>query len=112
MDYFDLIVDGPFQQVQKLLQDYFYYNGFRITRYDIHSGIAQRGSKGMNIVGGALAQYYEIRFQLIIMPDRSICVRIFKANSGLWGGIIGVCMVEEKYQGIIDELSYFFSAMV
>lgn len=112
MDYFDLIVDGPFQNVQQMLQNFFYHNGFRIIWHNPYYGIAERGSKGLNVVGGALAQYYEIQFQLIVMPDQSICVRLFKGNFGALGGVIGIAMVEKQYQEIIDNLSYYFSTVV
>jgi len=109
MEYFDLIVDGPFQNVQQMVHNYFQYNGFTIQWRNPYYGIAERGSKGLNVVGGAFAQYYKIDFQILMLPDQTICIRLFKANTGGWGGVAGVYMVDKQFQEIIDGLSYYFS---
>jgi hypothetical protein len=108
MKYTDIFVASPPQNIQNMLQYVFYQNKFNVQWHSHSAGKAQRGSKGANIALGALSQYYEIDFEILVMPDQSFAVRLFKSNSGWWGGAIGAMKVSKQYDTVVDLLSNYF----
>ncbi|WP_455393191.1 hypothetical protein, partial [[Eubacterium] cellulosolvens] len=93
MKYTDILVSGQLEPVQQMVQQLFWQYGFTVTWQDGYTGKAHKGDKGLNVVGGAFAQYYEIDFQLFSSDDSGIGVRLYKSNIGGWGGVAGVAMV-------------------
>lgn len=110
MKYTDIFVASPPQNIQNMLQHVFYQNRFNVQWHSHSAGKAHRGSKGANIALGALSQYYEIDFEIMVMPDKSFAVRLFKSNSGWWGGAIGAMKVSKQYDSVVDMLSNYFMA--
>lgn len=110
MRYTDIYVTAPIQSVQQMVQQVFHQNGFTVEWHSQYAGKAHKGSRGMNVAFGAIAQYYEIDFQLFSMPDNTVAVRLLKSTSGWWGGVIGASMVEKRYNEVVGMLSnYFYS---
>ena len=110
MKYTDIFVRGQLRQVQQMVEQIFIQDKFNIQWINENTAKAERGSKGMNVAFGAFAQRFEIDFQIFVQPDQSIAVRLFKSNTGGWGGVVGVARVSDKYNDIIDKLSnYFYS---
>jgi hypothetical protein len=110
MTYTDIFVASPPENIQNMLQHVFYQNQFTIQWQSHAVGKAQRGSKGANIALGALSQYYEIDFQIMSLPDKSFAVRLFKSNTGLWGGLWGAMKVSKQYDEVVNMLTHYFSA--
>ncbi|UCF08141.1 MAG: hypothetical protein JSW28_00135 [Thermoplasmata archaeon] len=111
MNYTDIFIACPITDIQNMIQHVFYQNGFKVAWYTSNTGKATKGSKGENIALGAFAQYYEIDFQILAMPDQTSAVRLIKATSGWWGGIIGAHKVERQYKDIVDMLSNYFMSL-
>ncbi len=110
MEYTDIFVDSPIENVQHLVQQVFEANKFSVNWNDPYSGKAQRGSKGMNVAFGGFAQYYEIDFQIHSMPDNSVAVRLVKSTTGWMGGALGAHKVKKQYKQVVDMLSHFFQS--
>jgi len=108
MNYTDIFIQCNQQDIQNLVQQVFMQNGFSVQWFHPNAGKAKKGSEKMNIVFGAFSQYYEIDFQILNMPDRSLAVRLIKSNSGWWGGIIGAHNVEKQFKSVVDMLSNYF----
>jgi hypothetical protein len=108
MRHTDVLVTGQFETVQQMVQQLFWQQGFNVVWQDGYNGKATKGDKGMNVIGGAFAQYYEIDFQIFSSPETGMGVRVFKSNIGGWGGVAGVAMVGEEYDNIINFLTNYF----
>lgn len=109
MDYTDIYVNAPIQNVQQMVQQVFHQNGFKIDWKGQYAGKAKKGSKGANVALGALASYYEIDFKIFAMKDQSVAVRLVKATSGLlFGGVVGAMKVKKQYKAVVDMLSNYF----
>ena len=110
MDYTDIFVNCSIENAQQMVQTVFQQNTFEINWMSQFNGKAQRGSKGMNVAFGALAQYYEIDFQIMTLPDGTVAVRLIKATSGWMGGVIGAHKVKKQYEGVVNMLSGYFQS--
>jgi len=82
MTYTDIYVAANMQYVQTCIQQIFQYANYTIQWKDQFSGTATRGSKGMHIAFGAVAEYSEVDFQIFAGPDQSTVVRLSLASSG------------------------------
>ncbi len=67
--YTDIAVKSSVENVQNLVQTAFASSGFKVAWENATRGKAEKGSKGMNIAFGALAQYFGIDFE--IFPRRT-----------------------------------------
>src|SRR2546426_7604964 len=79
---------GSVENVRNLVTQAFAANGFQVTWASATKGKADKGSKGMNIAFGALAQYYAVEFEIFPAPDGSV-LRLYQSVSGWWGGMWG-----------------------
>jgi hypothetical protein len=80
--------------------------GFRLTFSDAFNGVAERGSKGMNVAFGAMAQYFRIPFQLFGGPEGQTVIRLMRAHTGYWtgGGLVGRARVSGAFKQISNDL--------
>lgn len=108
--YTDIFVACPPENIQHMLHQVFYTNQFNVLWYSPDSGKAHRGDKGKNIAFGAFAQYYEIDFKILSMPDKSYAIRLIRSNTGLWGGWIGVMNVNKQFEDVANMLSNYFNS--
>jgi hypothetical protein len=105
--YADIAVKSNVDNVQNLVQQAFTASGFAVKWESGLKGKAEKGSKGLNIALGALAQYYGIDFE--IHPGGEMAtLRLHKANTGLAGGIIGVARVGKQFNRVTDTLAGWF----
>ncbi|MBM4250316.1 MAG: hypothetical protein FJ149_13050 [Euryarchaeota archaeon] len=104
----DLYIIGTVPDAQMALAQAFQANGFTVQWMDPYRGKATRGSKGMNVAFGAMAQYYEQDFQIMVAPDQSIIVRLVKSTTGWMGGAIGAMSVQDKYNEVVRPITCFF----
>ncbi|HTY47517.1 MAG TPA: hypothetical protein VMB46_07620 [Methanomassiliicoccales archaeon] len=110
MDSTDIFVNGSAENVRQAVLKAFEYNQFKVQWQTETSGVASKGSKGKNLALGALAQYYEIGFQIITTPDASLALRLTKTNSGWAGGALGAHKVKKQYEDLTNGLSSYFQA--
>lgn len=96
------------ENVQNLVQTAFAANGFGVTWAGPTKGKAEKGSKGANIMLGALAQYYGVDFEIFPAQNAAI-LRLVKSNTGLAGGLIGMARVSEKFDGLTNTIAAWFS---
>jgi len=107
VSYADISVNGSVQNVQNLAQTAFASNGFTVKWENATKGKAEKGSKGLNIALGALAQYYGVDFE--IYPGQSGAVlRLHKSNTGLAGGIWGMMKVSKQFEELSDTIAAWF----
>jgi len=107
VEYTDIQVRGSVQNVQTLVQSAFSANEFAVAWAGPTKGKAEKGSKGMNIALGALAQYYAVDFE--IHPDQGgTILRLHKGNSGLAGGLWGMSKVNKQFTQLGDTLASWF----
>jgi len=105
--YADIAVKANVDSVQNLVQQAFGANGFSVKWESGLKGKAEKGSRGLNIALGALAQYYGIDFEIHPGGDLAT-LRLHKANTGLAGGIIGVARVNKQFNQVADTLAGWF----
>jgi hypothetical protein len=106
-DYTDIAVRGSVDNVRNLVTQAFAANGFQATWASATKGKAEKGSKGMNIAFGALAQYYAVEFEIFPAPDGSV-LRLYQSVSGWWGGMWGRMKVKNQWKLLTGTLASWF----
>ena len=105
--YTDIAVRGSVDNVRNLVQTAFGAQGFEVNWAGPMKGKAEKGSKGMNIAFGALAQYYGVDFEIGSTPDGAV-LRLIKANTGWAGGYLGARRVEKKFEELGNIMTSWF----
>ncbi len=106
-NYADIAVRGSVDNVQQLVQGAFAANKFNVGWASALKGRAEKGSKGMNLALGALAQYYAVDFEIYPNPQGAI-LRLYQANSGWAGGMIGAHRVKKQFEELHNLLVGWF----
>jgi hypothetical protein len=106
--YSDITVKAPVANVQNLVQQAFVANGFGVKWENPTKGLAEKGSKGANIMLGVLAQYYGIQFEIHPQGEAST-LRLHKENTGWVGGYFGARKVEKQFDQVSDTLASWFN---
>jgi len=106
-DYADIAVRGSVDNVRNLVTQAFAANNFQVSWESPPKGTAEKGSKGMNIALGALAQYYAVEFEVLPGPDGAV-LRLFQSVSGWWGGMWGRMKVKDQWKQLTHTLSSWF----
>jgi hypothetical protein len=109
--FMDIFAIGTLDHIQQVTQNVFTQHGFKIDWYDQFSGKAHKGSKGANFAFGTLAQYFEIDFQLSVLPTKAIRLRLIKTHSGWMGGLLGMARVNKRYAEISNMFISSFQSM-
>lgn len=78
--------------------------GFRVAFHDPWNATAERGSKGMNVAFGALAQYFRISVQIFQGPAGETVVRLLRDPVGYWGGLVGRARVSGTFKQVVNDL--------
>src|SRR3989442_4513537 len=99
--YTDIQVKGSVENVQNLVQHAFGANGFQIKWDGPTKGKAEKGSKGANLMLGALSQYYGVDFEIAPNPNGAV-LRLVKSNTGWAGGSPGPRKVEKEVPQLRD----------
>jgi hypothetical protein len=107
VSYADIVVRGSVANVQNLVQTAFAANGFSVKWAGPTRGKAEKGSKGLNIAFGALAQYYGVDFEIYPAQDAAT-LRLQKSNTGLAGSLVGVALVNKKFNDLADTMASWF----
>ncbi len=105
--YSDILVKSSIENVQNLVQHAFVANGFEVKWAGPTKGKAEKGSKGANLMLGALAQYYGVDFEIGTNPTGAV-LRLMKANTGWAGGYLGARKVEKQFSQLTDTLAAWF----
>jgi hypothetical protein len=106
-DYSDIAVRGSVDNVRNLVTQAFAANRFQVSWDSPTKGRAEKGSKGMNLAFGALAQYYAVEFEVFPGPDGAV-LRLFQSVSGWWGGFWGRMKVKDQWKQLIHTMSSWF----
>lgn len=106
-NYADIAVVGSIENVQNLVQTAFTTNKFGVTWATATKGKAEKGSRGANLALGALAQYYAVDFE-IYPRDQGATLRLYQANSGWAGGVIGAHRVKKQFEDLQTLLTTWF----
>ena len=61
------------------------------------SGMASKGNRGMYMVFGLLAMYYELRFAFQVYSDGNTGLTLYRQGSGCWGGVIGAYKTRKTF---------------
>jgi hypothetical protein len=105
--YTDIAVRGSIDNVRNLVQAAFGAQGFEVNWASTANGKAEKGSKGLNIAFGALAQYYGVDFEIGSTPEGAV-LRLIKANTGWAGGYLGARRVEKKFEELGNLMTSWF----
>ncbi len=93
---------------RETIMQVFQQNGFYVEWLGEHAGKAKKGSTAMNFLFGAIAQAYEIYFQIYNAPDQALILRVIKSSSGWMGGFWGYSKTKAEYTKIVAMLSNNF----
>ena len=111
VEYTDIFVSGPIENVKETVQQIFQQNGFKVQWSSEYDGKASRGSKAKGVAFGAFAQYHDIDFKIFTAPDKTVAVRLIRSTSGWTGGLLGRRKVKKQYKEIVEMLSDHFSSI-
>ncbi len=106
--YSDIAVRGTVENVQSLVQQALVGNGFQVKWEGPTKGTAERGSKGANLMLGALSQYYRVDFEIYPMASGAT-LRLLKGNTGMAGGLLGMSKVNKQFVQLSDTLASWFN---
>ncbi len=106
-NYSDVVVRSSVENVQNLVNHAFGANGFKVGWADATKGKAEKGSKGMNLAFGVFAQYYGIDFEILPAQD-NVILRLYQANSGYAGGLLGASKVRKQFDNVTQTLAHWF----
>ncbi len=105
--YADIGVKGSMDNIQTQVRQAFEVNGFKINWDGNRKGKAEKGSKGANIMLGALATHYVVDFEISGTAD-SGNVRLIKTGSGASGGLLGMRKANKQFDQLVDTLADWF----
>lgn len=105
--YTDIAVRGSVDNVRNLVHSAFGAQGFEVNWAGATKGKAEKGSKGLNIAFGWLAQYYGVDFEIGPTRDGAV-LRLIKSNTGWAGGYLGARKVEKKFKELGDLMASWF----
>jgi hypothetical protein len=109
MDTIDLVVTGDPARAKATAVAALEARGFRFQWDDEWAGTAEKGNKHLNVVAGALAQYFKVGVRIMTAPEpgHSI-VRLEKQSTGWAGGAIGASRTKKNVSTLRDELAGAF----
>ena len=106
-NYADIAVKGSVENIQNLALQAFTSNGFTIQWDGPTKGKAEKGSKGANILLGAMAQHHTVTFEIYTATEGGT-LRLIKVGSGAAGGLLGMRKVNKQFDQLTDMLSTWF----
>ncbi|HEU0132798.1 MAG TPA: hypothetical protein VFQ85_17600 [Mycobacteriales bacterium] len=81
---------------------------FRLAWQDEWYGVAEKGSKGLSLVLGALAQYFKVGIRVMGGADGVTVVRFEKLASGWMSGWIGAIRANNQVKSLRDDVARAF----
>jgi hypothetical protein len=108
--FIDFIVTGEPATAKATVERALVDRTFVVSWDDQWTGTARRGSKILNIFGGALAQYFKVGINIMSTDAGLTTVRISRESSGMSGGAIGVTRTNKNMDSLREELRATFSA--
>ncbi len=105
----DLVVTGDPARAKATAAAALEGRGFRLRWTDEWSGTAEKGNRALNLIAGALAQYFKVGIAVTSAaePGQSI-VRLSTLSSGWAGGVLGASRTKRNLAGLRDELTAAF----
>jgi hypothetical protein len=81
---------------------------FRLEWHDDWTATAERGSKVLNAVAGALAQYFKVGLRVMTTEQGETVVRFEKQSKGYMGGAIGAARTRKNMERLRDDVKNSF----
>ena len=105
----DLVVTGDPARAKATAAAALEARGFTVEWSDDWSGTAVRGNRAVNLLLGALAQYFKVGVRVMTAPEpgQSV-VRLEQLSSGWSGGALGAARTKRNLAGLRDELTAAF----
>ena len=98
---------GSVESVQDMVRRAFGMNGFNVNMLDATKGRAEKGSKGANVLLGAMATHHVVDFEIMPSPQGST-LRLTKTGSGASGGLLGMRKANKEFEKLTDTLASWF----
>jgi len=105
--YADISFKASPSEIQAIVQQAFSIGGFQVQMVTASAGRAEKGSKGANVLLGALATHHVIDFEIFPSPQGGI-LRLVKAGSGASGGLLGMRKANKEFEKIVEVLASWF----
>lgn len=94
----DMVLGGDPGAHRHSLDQLLRANGWTTNWTSEWSGLATKGSKVMNVLFGAFAQYHEMQFQFSTNPDGSTNLHVFRVGDGCVGGLLGMHKAKKTFE--------------
>ncbi len=108
--YIDFLVTGDPARARATAEKALIDRKFKVAWTDDWSATAERGNKALNVVAGALAQYFKVGVRLFAAGPEETTVRVEQLSSGWMGGGIGAIRTRKNMEALRGELEAIFSA--
>ena len=108
MQYVEFVVVGDPQRAKATVSAALQERKFTLTWTDEWTGVAERGSKVANVLGGVFAQYFKVGLQVMSGGGSQSIVRLDRLSSGWMGGALGASRTNRNFVGLRDELRKTF----
>jgi len=94
-------------EIQAIVQQALSIAGFQVQMVNASAGRAEKGSKGANVLLGALATHHVIDFEIFPSPQGGV-LRLVKTGSGASGGLLGMRKANKEFEKIVDMIAGWF----
>ncbi len=81
---------------------------FNVNWSDEWTATAERGNKVLNVLLGAMAQYFKVGVAVMTAPEGHSIIRIERSSSGWLGGAIGARRTTKNFEALKAELEGVF----
>ena len=105
--YTDISVKGSVENMQNLATRALGYDGFNVNWTTPTKGRAEKGSKGANVLLGALATHYVVDLEIYPAAEGGT-LRLIKTGSGASGGLLGMRKANKQFEQLSDKLASWF----
>jgi hypothetical protein len=102
-------VDGDAARAKATVVQALEARKFKLKWTDEWTGTAERGNKVLNVLLGALAQYFKVDLAVMTAPEGHGVIRVQKSSSGWTGGAIGARRTTKNFEGLRGELEATFA---
>ena len=96
-------VDGP--AASQMIHDALIANGYKVVTGGGPNTTYELGSRVMRILFGAFVKYFKFRVEIGEVGPGIVQVKVFKATTGMSGGLIGMSQVKGHMADVYNVLA-------
>lgn len=105
----EIAVAGDPARVRDTIAGALLARGFTVSWPDQWNGVATKGSRGRQLILGALAVYFEVNLNVFVVDDTTT-LRLSRPSTGISGGMAGRMRAHKQFTTLAAEVTEVFRA--